>query len=176
MAASMSSTSNPMCDTIRLSASSSTTENSSAVTSPGPRPRFKPQIRLRARRAPRVAMTVGVMTSSGRTSAMPRMSAMWSPRPRRIPPFTTRRRSSEKMSSAISSAIAAHSRAAKCFQKRSPTWACRVLQSRRLRLQFVEARERGVEVCLVEDLEPGDHVAFKCEKGDLAPFESEALL
>ena len=33
--------------------------------------------------------------------------------------------------------------------------ACRVFQSRRLRLQFVEARERGVEVCLVEDLDSG---------------------
>ena len=54
--------------------------------------------------------------------------------------------------------------------------ACRVFQSRRLRLQFVKAGERGVKVCLVEELEPGDQVAFKCEKGDLAPFESEALL
>src|ERR1700730_1231942 len=43
-------------------------------------------------------------------------------------------------------------------------------------MQFLKAGERGVEVCLVEELEPGDQVAFKCEKGDLAPFESGGLV
>lgn len=42
--------------------------------------------------------------------------------------------------------------------------------------QFLKAGERGIEVCLVEDFEPGDHVAFKCEKGDFAPLGVEALL
>ena len=30
--------------------------------------------------------------------------------------------------------------------------------------EFVKAGERGVEVCLVEDLEAADHVAFEREK------------
>ena len=33
--------------------------------------------------------------------------------------------------------------------------ACRVFQSRRPRLQFIKAGERGVEVCLVEDFATG---------------------
>ena len=33
--------------------------------------------------------------------------------------------------------------------------ACRVFQSPRVRLQFVESGERGVEVCLVEDFAAG---------------------
>ena len=42
--------------------------------------------------------------------------------------------------------------------------ACRVFQPRRLRLQFLEARERGVEVCLVEDFAAADQVAFDGQK------------
>ena len=89
------------------------------------------------------------------TSATTRMFAMCTSRPCRIPAFTTRRRSSVKMSSASISAKAAQSRAAKCARNRSTHSACRVFQPRRLRLQFLKAGERGVEVCLVEDLRSG---------------------
>ena len=54
--------------------------------------------------------------------------------------------------------------------------ACRVFQPRRLRLQFVEPRERGVEVCLVEYFATGDQVAFDGQKVDLPPLGVEALL
>ena len=44
--------------------------------------------------------------------------------------------------------------------------ACRVFQPRRLRLQFIEAGERGVQVCLVEELDAADQVAFERQKCD----------
>ena len=38
--------------------------------------------------------------------------------------------------------------------------ACRVFQPRCRPAELIEPRERGVEVCLVEDLAAADHVAF----------------
>ena len=124
----------------------------------------KARTRARARRSPRVAMTVDVMVSDAdarRWLACPRCAAS---RPCRTPAFTTRRRSSWTMSSASSSAMASQSRAAKYAWKRSIYSACRVFQPRRLRLQFVEPRERGVEVCLVEELAAVDQVAVDGQK------------
>ena len=54
--------------------------------------------------------------------------------------------------------------------------ACRVFQSRRLRLQFIEAGERGVEVCLVEEFAAVDQIAVDRQKFDHSPFGIEALL
>ncbi len=54
--------------------------------------------------------------------------------------------------------------------------ACRVFQSRRRRAEFVEPRERGVEVCLVEDLAAVDQVAVDRQKVDHPPLGVEALL
>ena len=54
--------------------------------------------------------------------------------------------------------------------------ACRVFQPRCRRLQFLEPRERGVEVCLVEHLAAVDHVAFDRQKVDPSPLGVEALL
>ena len=54
--------------------------------------------------------------------------------------------------------------------------ACRVFQSPRLRVQFVKARERGVEVCLVEDFAAVDQVAVDHQNVDLAPLGFEALV
>ena len=54
--------------------------------------------------------------------------------------------------------------------------ACRVFQSRRLRLQFIKAGERGVEVCLVEDLAAVDPVAFDRKDVDHPPLGVEAVL
>ena len=55
-------------------------------------------------------------------SAMDCMLAISASRPRRMPPFTTRRRSSIEKSSASNSAMAAQSRAAKHIQRRSFAW------------------------------------------------------
>ncbi len=54
--------------------------------------------------------------------------------------------------------------------------ACRVFQPRRLRLQFVEAGERGVEVRLVENLAAADQVAFDRKDVRHAPLAIETLL
>ena len=54
--------------------------------------------------------------------------------------------------------------------------ACRVFQPRRLRVQFLEPGERGVEVCLVEDFAAADQVAFDRENVDHPPLGVEALL
>ncbi len=53
--------------------------------------------------------------------------------------------------------------------------ACRVFQSRRLRLQFVKAGERGVEICLVEDFAAGYPVAFDGQGVDRPPLGVEAF-
>ena len=54
--------------------------------------------------------------------------------------------------------------------------ACRVFQPRRLRVQLVEPRERGVEVCLVEYLAAVDPIAFDRRNVDAPPLGFEALL
>ena len=46
--------------------------------------------------------------------------------------------------------MASQSRAAKCVPDSVRHSACRVFQPPRLRVQFLKAGERGVEVCLVE--------------------------
>ena len=53
--------------------------------------------------------------------------------------------------------------------------ACRVFQPRRLRVQFLKAGERGVEVCLVEDFAAVDQVAFDRHEVDHSPLGVEAL-
>src|ERR1700684_5605 len=53
---------------------------------------------------------------------------------------------------------------------------CRVFQVRCRPAEFVEAAERGVEVCLVEYLSAADHVAFNCENRDPAPLGVKTLL
>ena len=54
--------------------------------------------------------------------------------------------------------------------------ACRVFQPGCRRMQFLEAGERGVEVCLVEDFAAADQVAVDRQKFDLSPLGVEALL
>ena len=54
--------------------------------------------------------------------------------------------------------------------------ACRVFQLRRRPAEFVEPRERGVEVCLVEELAAVDQVAVDRREADLPPLGVEALL
>ena len=56
--------------------------------------------------------------------------------------------------------MASQSRAAKYARKRSRRSACRVFQPRCRPAELVEPRERGVEVCLVEEFAAVDHVAF----------------
>ena len=130
-------------------------------------------MRVRARRSPRVARTVDVTFAPA--SARARKFAITTSRPSQSPVFTTRTRSSMKVSSARISAIAAQSWALKYAKKRSSARACRVFQPRRLWLKFVKARKRGVEVCLVEDLATTDQVAFDREKVDHPPLGIEAL-
>ena len=104
-------------------------------------------------------MTVNVMFVSPEVGGG-RMFAISASRPCRIPAFTTRRRSSSQMSSARISAIASQSRAAKCARRRSSTRVAAFSSRGAVRVQFVESRERGVEVCLVEDFAAVDQVAF----------------
>ena len=54
--------------------------------------------------------------------------------------------------------------------------ARRVFQPRRRPAELVEARERGVEVGLVEYFEAVDQVAFDRQKYDRPPLGFEALL
>ena len=54
--------------------------------------------------------------------------------------------------------------------------ACRVFQGRRTWMQFLEARERGVEIGLIEYFTAVEQVAFECEQNDFPPFGIEALL
>ena len=53
---------------------------------------------------------------------------------------------------------------------------CRVLQPRRRTAELVEPRERGVEVCLVEELAAADQIAFDGQDFDDPPLGVEALL
>ena len=43
-------------------------------------------------------------------------------------------------------------------------------------MQFVETRERGVQVCLVENLVAVDQIAADREEADPAPFGVETFL
>ena len=54
--------------------------------------------------------------------------------------------------------------------------ACRVFQPRRRPTELVEPRKRGVDVCLVEHLAAVDQVAFDRQKVDHPPLGVEALL
>ncbi len=113
----------------------------------------------RASRSPRVAMASDVRLATP-TSAVACMLAISASRPCRIPAFTTRRRSSPQWSSASVSASASQSRATKVRANALVCARCRVFQPRRRSAELVESRERGVEVCLVEDFAAADQVAF----------------
>ena len=54
--------------------------------------------------------------------------------------------------------------------------ACRVFQPRSRTAELVEPRERGVEVCLVEEFDAVDQVAVDRRETDLPPLGLEALL
>ena len=54
--------------------------------------------------------------------------------------------------------------------------ACRIFQSRRLRLKFIKAGERGVEVRIVENLAAADQVAFDRKDVRHAPLGFETPL
>ena len=110
------------------------------------------------------------------TSAIARMFAISASRPCRIPAFTTRRRSSLHMSSASISAIAVPVAGREVRQKRSHTWLAAFSSRGAGRLQLIEPRERGVEVCLVEHLAAVDQVAFDRQEVDHPPLGVEALL
>src|SRR3984957_11428248 len=53
--------------------------------------------------------------------------------------------------------------------------ACRVFQQRCRLAELIELRERGVEVCLLEDFAAIDHVLVDRQEVDPAPFGVEAL-
>ena len=72
--------------------------------------------------------------------------------------------------------MASQSRAAKYARKRSIYPACRVFQPRRRPTEFVEPRERGIDVCLVEKLAAAEQFAVDREQADLSPLGLEALL
>ena len=67
-------------------------------------------------------------------------------------------------SSAMISAIASQSPAAKAREESLVDTACRVFQAPRWSTELLEAGERGVEVCLVEYLAAVDQVAFERRK------------
>src|SRR5690349_18228534 len=54
--------------------------------------------------------------------------------------------------------------------------ACRVLQTGPARLKFVESRECGIKVTLVEDFAAVNQIAVDRENGDFPPFGGETLL
>ena len=121
--------------------------------------------RLRTRRSPRVAMTSDVAFVIAELGDRPQSLAISASRPCRMPAFTTRRRSSVEMSSASISAMASQSRAAKCAREALGHLACRVFQPRCRPAELIEPRDRGVEVCLVEDLAAVDQVACRPSEG-----------
>ncbi len=129
---------------------------------------------MRARRPPRVAMTVEV-TFVAQTSATARMSAIWASRPCRIPAPTTRRRSSLDKLSARISAIASQPPAAKCARNRSATWlaafssrgACGCNSSNR-----ASAASRSVSS---NSSQRSTQVAFDNRELDHSPFGVEAV-
>ena len=72
--------------------------------------------------------------------------------------------------------MASQSRAAKASQKSLIHLACRVFQPRRRPAELIESRDRGVQVCLVEDLAAAEHVVFDRQHVDPAPLGVEALV
>ena len=102
--------------------------------------------------------------------------AITASRPSHNPAFTTGRRSSMKLSSVSVSASAAQFRAAKYAKKRSSARVAAFSSRVVWELQFVEARERGVEVCLVENLAAADQVAFDRKDVRHAPLAVETPL
>ena len=174
MAASKSSRSNTTTAAIRSSASISTMSRASCRT---PRAWSRPEkrARMRARRSPRVAMTVDVTFVTPDVGGRPhvlRSRRLGRVGSRRSPPDGDRRW--------------------KCRRPISPPWrpsrrprsapealdrsACRVFQPRCRPAEFLEPRERGVEVCLVEDFAAVDQVAFDRQERDPPPLGVEALL
>jgi len=53
--------------------------------------------------------------------------------------------------------------------------ACRVFQSRHLRVQFFKPGKGGIEVFLVEDFEMADQVTFDGENADHLPLGVKSL-
>ena len=138
----------------------------------GPRHRT----RLRARRSPRVAMTVAVkffVPDFGECLRMPAISAS---RPCRIPAPTTRRRSSVQSSSAKnlrhSVPVAGREVLLEALIARLAAFSNRG----RLRMQLLEPCERGVEVCLVEDFAAVAQIAVDREERDLPPLSFKVVL
>ena len=71
--------------------------------------------------------------------------------------------------------MASQSRAAKYVLEAFGHLACRVFQPRCRPAELIEPRERGVQVCLVEDLAAVDHVAVDRQEVDTPPLGVEAL-
>ena len=114
-------------------------------------------------------------SSRSRHQRSPACLSMSASRPRKTPAFTTRRRSSTERSRPLLE-HGAQSPAAKYEKTRSMHTRCGVLQPRCRRVQLLEPRDRGVEVCLVEYLAAVDHVAFDRQNADHPPLGVEALL
>ena len=110
------------------------------------------------------------------TSAIARMSAICASRPCRTPALTTRRRSSLEKSSASISAMARPVAGREVRQEAFCHLGLPRFPVAAPRLQFFEPRERGVEVCLVEQLAAVDQVAFDRQEFDRPPLSVEALL
>ena len=149
-AASMSSRSNSTRAAIRLSASISTTPSTSVWNASGRWSRPAKRARLRARRSPRVAMTVDVDVRRPRRRRWP--ACLRSRHLGRVGrrALTTRRRSSIEMSSASISRHRVPVARREARPEALDYLACRVFQPRCRPTEFVESRERGVEVGLVE--------------------------
>ena len=125
----------------------------------GPWSRPEHRTRPRTRRWPRVAMRSTKFRGTPK-SVVSRMSAITASRPSHSPAFTTRRRSSSKMSSASISAIAVPVPGREVRQEAlGPLGLPRFPAAAPAGVQFIEAGERGVEVCLVEELDAVDQVA-----------------
>ena len=137
--------------------------------------RSEKRTRVRARRSPRVAMTVDVHVRDAERRRLLACS-----RSRHL----GRVGSGVHHATAIVAGIvvgqylghARPSRGPRSTPRSARSSACRVFQPRRLRLQFLKPRERGVEVCLVEDFAAADQVAFDREEVDHPPLGVEALL
>ena len=114
-------------------------------------------------------------SSSAPISAAARMFAISASRPCRMPTFTTRRRSSME-SRRPESPPSRPSRGPRSTLEALVHSACRVFQPRHRPAEFVEAGERGVEVCLVEELAAVDQIAVHRHEVDHPPLGLEALL
>ena len=111
-------------------------------------------------------MAVDVMSSSGKTSAMARISAMSTSRPCRMPAFTTRRRSSCRNVVGHQLRHRGPLASREGHPKALVRSACRVFQPRRRSMQLLKTSQRGVDVCLVEDFAAVDQIAFDCQNID----------